>query len=81
MKTLKTTTMSRNRKDKLSNRLRGISSIEYILVFVVIVGTFILLAGFIKQAVSGRMKEVSDIFSHGRQYQPYGIHKTNITVE
>jgi Flp pilus assembly pilin Flp len=57
-------------KKKL-NRIRGAAPvIEYIVLVVVIIAALASMSEYIRRAVSGRWREVGDVFGFGRQYEP-----------
>ena len=65
------------RKSLFSQKFRGISSIEYAFLFVILIAAFIGMAIYFKRAVSGRWRQaVDDSFGHGRQYDPYATEET-----
>ncbi len=60
------------KKTLFSKKFRGISSIEYAFLFIVLAAAFIGMAVYFKRAISGRWRQtVDDAFGKGRQYDPY----------
>jgi hypothetical protein len=65
------------RKPFFFQKFRGISSIEYAFLFVILIAAFIGMAIYFKRATSGRWRQaVDDSFGHGRQYDPYATEET-----
>lgn len=55
---------------KLSRHTNGFSIVEYIVVLVIIVGTFTLFKDYIIRGLTGRWKSAGDQHGFGRQYHP-----------
>lgn len=65
------------KKPLFSKKFRGISSIEYAFLFIVLVAAFIGMAIYFKRSFSGRWRQAADdSFGHGRQYDPYATEET-----
>ncbi len=65
------------KKPLFFEKFRGISSIEYAILIVIIVAAFVGMAVYFKRAVSGRWRQAADdSFGHGRQYDPYATEET-----
>ncbi len=61
------------------NCRRGVSTLEAILLSIAILAGMVTMYPIVQQSINGRIKETVDTFSHGRQYEHYGTHKTNVT--
>ena len=56
---------------KKINRIKGAAPvIEYIVLVVVIIAALASMSEYIRRAVSGKWREVGDVFGFGRQYEP-----------
>lgn len=55
------------------------SSLEYLFVIIAILAGIVAMYPILRQSIGSRYREASDAFGSGRQYEPYGPHKTNIT--
>jgi len=59
------------KKTFLFRKYRGISTIEYAFLFIIIVAALLGMSIYFKRAISGRWRgSVDDSFGHGRQYDP-----------
>ncbi len=56
-------------------------SLEYILVFGVIMIGLVSVFVILRQSIAGKYRSSADAFGEGRQFEPYGAHKTKETVE
>ena len=66
-------------KNSRSNWLRGVSTLEMILLSVALMAGLMAMYPIVQQSMAGRMKETVDAFSQGRQFEPYGTNRTNVT--
>lgn len=49
---------------------RGSFSIEYAVLIAIVIAAVLGMSVYTKRALSGRWREVGDVFGHGRQYEP-----------
>lgn len=55
---------------KILRRKKGQNTMEFMTVFVLIIGAFLVFGKYISRALNGRWKSTGDMWSHGRQYDP-----------
>ena len=52
------------------NRKNGVSTIEYVMMIVVLIAAMLVMQKYILRAMSGRWRNIGDSFGFGRQYDP-----------
>jgi len=50
-------------------RKKGFLTLEYVILFVVIVAALLTMSVYLKRALSGKWRSAGDVFGFGRQYQ------------
>lgn len=60
---------------------QGFSTIEYLIVLTIIVGTMFVFKDYIVRGISGRWKSTGDQFGYGRQFHPTDTVECNFDYE